>query len=494
MINDYKEIKECVYKDEHYSVRDNGAVMRHLREGKKPRRDDGVWTFGIKSSQNGYMHIGSHRVHIIVATAFLGERDSKIYVVDHIDTNRCNNRVENLRWFTKLENALNNEITRNKIIYICGSLEAFIENPGILRERLKSVNEPSLDWMRTVTREEAAIAYENLKQYWAEQAKNPKPLSGGKMNDSVYHEHETINSTQSTDSVEESKTNVTTDNIQYLLKSAIIDVCKTLGYTVSEKRHRKGLKADLYVEANGQTCAFEIHATPKPLRLIQERQAKYIQDGIACCWLFEQESRNKTEEFNKVPLFKFIQSTNGEFNVSLKGRKTLSLMEFIRDFINDCIKFCQHVKRSPKIDVKFLKMDCWNCGAENYIYHIWPLKSVCNADLNYKDALWDSDNLIFHPVIVRKINEYVNSDRGKHLPIGEIKERYSRSAEHSYLSFGCCECDAIFGDYYVKETILESQYYEDLIVDHVEIEVNDDEIMQAELPHWCHSNTLTFCE
>lgn len=34
MINDDKEVKECVYKDEHYSVRDNGAVMRHLREGK----------------------------------------------------------------------------------------------------------------------------------------------------------------------------------------------------------------------------------------------------------------------------------------------------------------------------------------------------------------------------------------------------------------------------------------------------------------------------
>ena len=116
MINDYKDIKECIYKEEHYSVRDNGAVMRHLRDGKKPRRDDGVWTFGVKNPQNGYMMLGQHRVHIIVATAFLGARDSKVYVVDHIDTNRCNNRVENLRWFTRLENALNNEITRNKII------------------------------------------------------------------------------------------------------------------------------------------------------------------------------------------------------------------------------------------------------------------------------------------------------------------------------------------------------------------------------------------
>jgi hypothetical protein len=191
MINSYKEIKECIYKDEHYSVRDNGAVMRHIRNGKKIRLDDGVWTFGKKNSQNGYMMLGKHRVHIIVATAFLGARDSKIYVVDHIDTNRCNNRVDNLRWFTRLENALNNEITRNKIIYICGSIEAFIENPSILRNRL--VGEPSLEWMRTVTKEEAALAYENLKRYWEEQAMNPNPLVGGKMTDSVYHKQYIVN-------------------------------------------------------------------------------------------------------------------------------------------------------------------------------------------------------------------------------------------------------------------------------------------------------------
>lgn len=187
MINDYKETKECFYKDEHYSVRDNGAVMRHPREGKKVRKDDGIWTFGIKNYQSGYMHfgnLGGHRVHIIVATAFLGLRDTKTYVVDHIDTNRCNNRVENLRWFTKLENALNNEITRNKIIYICGSIEAFIQDPSILRTRI--IGSPSLEWMRTVTPKEAAIAFENIKQYWAEQAKHPKPLTGGKIDERIF--------------------------------------------------------------------------------------------------------------------------------------------------------------------------------------------------------------------------------------------------------------------------------------------------------------------
>ena len=37
----------------HYSVRDNGSVMRHPQEGKKPRPLDNKWTFGTINIQKG---------------------------------------------------------------------------------------------------------------------------------------------------------------------------------------------------------------------------------------------------------------------------------------------------------------------------------------------------------------------------------------------------------------------------------------------------------
>lgn len=117
ILNDYREVKECTYKGEQYSVRDNGAVLRHAREGKRIRKDDDTWTFGKPNENTGYMEIGSERVHRIVAFAFLGEPPTPQHIVDHIDTNRRNNRPQNLRWLTKLENALNNPITRKKIEY-----------------------------------------------------------------------------------------------------------------------------------------------------------------------------------------------------------------------------------------------------------------------------------------------------------------------------------------------------------------------------------------
>ncbi len=72
--------------------------------------------------------------------------------MDHIDSNCRNNRPENLRWLTRLENTLKNPVTRRKIEYLCGSIEAFLENPSMLNNKNL---EPNVAWMRTVTLEEA---------------------------------------------------------------------------------------------------------------------------------------------------------------------------------------------------------------------------------------------------------------------------------------------------------------------------------------------------
>ena len=180
-VDDYTREEECIYKDERYSARDNGAVWRHPREGKKPRPTDCLWTFGKPNDKTGYMEIGSARVHIIVATAFHGVRDTKIYVVDHVDTNRRNNRQENLRWLTRLENVLLNPISRKKIEWICGcSAEEFLANPEKYRDLI--LLDTGFGWMRTVTKEEGDQCLKNLLE-WAASDKQP---SGGTMGEWIY--------------------------------------------------------------------------------------------------------------------------------------------------------------------------------------------------------------------------------------------------------------------------------------------------------------------
>ena len=183
MIDIYKEERRCIYKDEVYCVRDNGAILRLPRDNERARPLDNKWTFGVKDEERGYMFFASKiRVHQVVATAFHGIPPSEDMVVDHIDTNRCNNRPENLRWVTKLENVLNNPITRRKIIDLCGSIEAFLDNPSILRE-LSS--EPNTKWMRTVTKEEANHCKKHLEK-WAKEDSHQH--SGGEIDEWIFKE------------------------------------------------------------------------------------------------------------------------------------------------------------------------------------------------------------------------------------------------------------------------------------------------------------------
>lgn len=166
-INEYSREEVCVYKGRKFYVRDNGAVYRQCQEDGKLRKWDEKWTFGKFDKNTGYMLFGQERVHRIVCTAYHGEPDDDRNVVDHIDTNRCNNRPENLRWVTRLENTLNNPITRAKVELICGSIEAFLKNPSLLNGH-ESENS-NFSWMRTVTKEEG----ERSLKRWNEWAVKP---------------------------------------------------------------------------------------------------------------------------------------------------------------------------------------------------------------------------------------------------------------------------------------------------------------------------------
>jgi len=188
-VNDYKQEKECVYKGEHYSVRDNGSVLRHPKDTKRPRPIDNQWTFGKPNEKTGYMEIAAVRIHRIVATAFHGEPPTKQHVVDHIDTNKRNNRHENLRWVTKLENVLLNPITAKRIAIVCGSVEAFLADPSKFRDKFP---EPNYEWMCTVNKEEAQLSLKRLNS-WAESDKLP---SGGTLGDWIIERNSLQNTQQ----------------------------------------------------------------------------------------------------------------------------------------------------------------------------------------------------------------------------------------------------------------------------------------------------------
>ncbi|MCR9013808.1 HNH endonuclease signature motif containing protein [Aquiflexum gelatinilyticum] len=179
-LNDFKQQSECFYKNEHYSVRDNGAVLRLPLDPTRPRPTDNKWTPGKINNKSGYFEIATVPIHRIIATAFHGEPPTKEHVVDHIDTNKQNNRPENLRWVTRLENILLNPITARRIELVCGSIEEFLADPSKFRDKFQ---EPNYAWMCTVSVQEAQASKSRLLA-WAE---SNKPLRGGKLGDWIHN-------------------------------------------------------------------------------------------------------------------------------------------------------------------------------------------------------------------------------------------------------------------------------------------------------------------
>ena len=97
---------------ENYSV-SNLGVVRNDKKGRilKQSNNDGYKVLRLNDIL--------HRAHILVAKAFIPNPENK-ECVDHIDTNRANNNVSNLRWATPSENNYNASISKNNTSGIKG--------------------------------------------------------------------------------------------------------------------------------------------------------------------------------------------------------------------------------------------------------------------------------------------------------------------------------------------------------------------------------------
>ena len=171
LLETFSEERKCNYKNERYSVRDNGSILRYTPGGEKSRPLDNHWTFGTVRPEKGYPFIGQHEVHRIVATAFLGNPPTPQHVVDHIDTNRQNNRPDNLRWVTRLENIILNDITRAKLEALCHcSIDKILADMSILHNIYLT---PNFEWMRAVSQDEASRSLESWRK-WSIEIKKRK--------------------------------------------------------------------------------------------------------------------------------------------------------------------------------------------------------------------------------------------------------------------------------------------------------------------------------
>ncbi len=70
-----------------------------------------------------------------------------------------------------------------KIIFHCGSIEAFLKDPSILQNHINE--DPNFTWMKTVTPEEAKNSWERLSN-WSKKENDSTTSKGGKLGEWVF--------------------------------------------------------------------------------------------------------------------------------------------------------------------------------------------------------------------------------------------------------------------------------------------------------------------
>ena len=116
---------------ENYKIYPDGRVYgKKYKIFLKPQLDNTTGYYHVGLYKNG-VHT-SHKIHKLVATHFIPNPDG-LPIIDHIDLNRTNNDITNLRWLNWRESLLhktNSSPNPNIYINCCGNYQVKIKAYG----------------------------------------------------------------------------------------------------------------------------------------------------------------------------------------------------------------------------------------------------------------------------------------------------------------------------------------------------------------------------
>jgi len=135
---------------ENYLIYEDGKV-----QNKKTKR------YLSTCDNNGYLQVGlyqngrhkNYKIHRLIAEHYIPNPDNKRFL-DHINRDRKDNRIENLRWVDKSENGLNRGEQINNKLGIKNIHYDKLQDRFIYQKKLRG--EPHRKYFKTL---EEAIAY-----------------------------------------------------------------------------------------------------------------------------------------------------------------------------------------------------------------------------------------------------------------------------------------------------------------------------------------------
>lgn len=279
------------------------------------------------------------------------------------------------------------------------------------------------------------------------------------------------------------------ETLEHLLAKSLVALgVRDAGWNVDVEAEGDGWRADVLAERKSIRVAIEVQWSAQTLEETMARQERYEQADIRCAWLFRRLPKGM-KQTKELPAFKLDFADRQEPKVD-----GVPLRSFASALLNRKVKFCERTKaaQTQRLTISFYPYECWKCKRSCHAFQVaneaMAVLSVHDVGIAYLgDAFPNGADCCSEALEIARRTK--SDDEGNPLLLGQIKNRYSRTINRSYLSQGCPHCDAIFGDHYLgTELLYRTPVLTQEFVAHIP------KSFDVEQPHWCYSETREFCD
>lgn len=235
--------------------------------------------------------------------------------------------------------------------------------------------------------------------------------------------------------------------------TCISNVCKANGWNTEENVKTPKWKADVVVEYGTYKVAFNVCKSP---RKVEETYQAMRREKVCGCWLLLPSEKSWFVDKN-LPCF-YLMGTDSE-SVYLEppyldGKRAFELTDFTTSIVKGNIRWTDKMQ-VRYADVCFIDEACWKCGTANHVYFVSRLYSDDGIEVNVLNYHDESSDITFNPQVINAVHTHIANHPELGIRLGTIKPRYSRTVNDTYMSFGCIRCDSLFGEYFIRDAIMD---------------------------------------
>jgi len=270
------------------------------------------------------------------------------------------------------------------------------------------------------------------------------------------------------------------------LKERVAELAAAHGWQPTLEAVGDGFRVDVLLERDGRRVACEVQLSPCPISAYKERIDRYTAAGLESVWLCGSYPE-KLKPDAQLPLFRvgwpdeeaepylgFAEPERFDRRGRVVDVAARPLAEALPLLLDRSIRFAADARVQPYVEFLGWTSDCWKCQSEVPLWDTRLVGRTC-CGLPHDDEFHPSEEWqdAFSPAVRELARQAGLSDAA-------IKPRYSRTAGTTYMSFGCLNCDAIFGEWFVRQDLCEVAYEPPIFG-----QTEAGEVFSAKRPHWC---------